>query len=106
MIMPLSIPEIEHEDDIYHIGSLCKVKTIHDKNNIMTPYMLTIAHQQKAEITEFIEPAKALCKVNIAIRDHGRLSGKAIYEEDLPHQDLVIFKFLQQEYIKLKRMET
>ena len=100
----MAIPEISHEDDVYHVGSLCQAKVVHDKNNPLIPYMLSVAHQQKAEITEFIQPAKSLSRVNIAIRDHGRISGKSIEKEDLPHQGEVIFQFLQEEYNKLKRI--
>ena len=54
MVMPLSIPEISHENDIYHVGSLCNVQAHYDKNNPLSPYMLTVAHMQKAKITEGI----------------------------------------------------
>lgn len=98
--------EIIDENDLYNVGSLSACKAVHDKNHPLSPYMLSIIHQQKAEILEFIQPAKAMARVNLMIRDYGRMSGTAIRAPDLQHQELVLFKFLQEEYTKLKRLHT
>jgi hypothetical protein len=47
-----------------------------------------------------------MARVNLVIRDYGRMSGPAIRAPDLQHQELVLYKFLQEEYTKLKRMHT
>ena len=98
--------EIGNENDIYNVGSLSACKAIHDKNHPLSPYMLSVIHQQKAQILEFIQPAKAMARVNLVIRDYGRMSGPAIRAPDLLHQELVLYKFLQEEYTKLKRMHN
>lgn len=38
----LGLPQISKEEDIYHVGSLCLAKVIHDKKNPFFPFALTL----------------------------------------------------------------
>lgn len=53
-----------------------------------------------------MDPAAALCRVNVVSRDYGRILGTKVTSADLSHDSLVIYKFLCQEYSKLKRIQT
>ena len=76
--MPLGIQSITSESDVYTIGSISKIKAIYDKGNPVVPYHVNVFHQQRGEIIEFLDQASALCRVNVAQRDYGRLLGKRV----------------------------
>jgi hypothetical protein len=51
-------------DDVYRVGSLCKIKASKDKNKGMElPYVLNLYPLYKAELTEFIDPVAPLSRV-------------------------------------------
>ena len=105
-MLPLGIQAITAETDVYTIGSISKIKAVYDKGNPVVPYHVNVFHQQRGQILEFLDPAAALSRVNVIQRDYGRLIGKRVEAEELTHDSLVIYKFLGQEYSKLRRIET
>ena len=57
-------------------------------------------------IAEFLDPAAALCRVRATYFDYGRITGTKIVAADLSHDSLVMYKFMQQEFSKLRKIDT
>jgi hypothetical protein len=101
--LPRGLTMISREDDIYHIGTLCQAKVIFDKQNPFMPYALNLFCVEKAKIITFIDRIAPLSRVEVLPLSNDQFKGPhgtALEEKDLPHQELVIFKFLKQQYLK------
>lgn len=95
--MPIvGLPKIKKDSDIYTIGTICQAKAISDTQNPFNPYMLNLFPIRKARLTAFIDPISPLARVLV---DEIRLND-AVTEHDLAPDELVIFKFITQQYLK------
>jgi hypothetical protein len=96
--LPRGLTPISREDDIYNIGTLCQAKVIHDKQNPFMPYALNLFCVEKAKILTFIDHVSPLSRVEVLQLTNEMFkgpNGAALEEKDLPHQEMVIFKFLK-----------
>lgn len=96
--LPRGLTPITRADDIYQIGTLCQAKVIHDKQNPFMPYALNLFCVEKAKIMTFIDQVAPLSRVEVLPLSNEQFkgpNGAALEEKDLPHQELVIFKFLK-----------
>lgn len=89
------LPKIKSLDDVYRIGVLCQAQVMEDKQNPFAPYMLTMFPVQKAELLEAIDPVAPLARV----RAH-EIKEERLTEEQLDHKQMMVFKFLKQQYLK------
>lgn len=92
----VGLPKIKMESDIYTVGTICHAKAIEDHKNPFNPYMLNLFPLRKARLTSFIDPISPLARVLV---DEIRLNDK-VTERDLQPDELVIFKFINQQYLK------
>ena len=101
--LPRGLTPITREDDIYRVGTLCQAKAIYDKQNPFSPYALNLYCVEKAKIVNFIDQVMPLSRVEVALLTGEMFTGPqgtALTETDLPEKELVIFKFLKQQYLK------
>ena len=90
--------EVESEDDVFKIGTLCQAKAISDKHNPFAPYILNLFPLHKAQVVNFIDPVAPLARVEVdQLRKDGvsEKTKRPIVEDDLSNEELVLFKFLR-----------
>lgn len=92
----VGLPRIKSEADIYTVGTICQSKAIQDAQNPFSPYMLNLFPLRKAHLSSFVDPIGPLARVIVdEIRHNDELE-----EKDLNSDELVIFKFIKQQYLK------
>ena len=90
------LPQITSDTDIYKIGTLCTAKAIHDKQNPYSPFVLNLFPLNKGMIISFIDPVAPLARVEVSKSP----DQSSLTQEDLQPHELVILKFLKQQYLK------
>jgi len=60
------MPDIKEESDVYRVGSLAKIKTVHDSSNPFLPYYINLFPQEKAQIVNFVDAVAPLSRVTSA----------------------------------------
>lgn len=63
LLPKLGLPPVKLETDIYKTGSICQVKTYHDKQNPYSPFILNLFPLRKAVLSSFVDPVAPLARV-------------------------------------------
>jgi hypothetical protein len=71
------------------------VKAYHDKQNPYSPFILNLFPLRKAVLSSFVDPVAPLARVLV-----DEAKQPETQEQDLSGSDLVVLKFLKQQYLK------